>query len=120
MLLLRYAAALALTLAVEVPVYAVMLVTGWRVPWRRAVALAVAANLATHPPLWWLLLPLTANPSYGWILLGAEAAVCLAEWLLLVVSLRRRDPLLLAPSVAANATSVLAGIGAAGIIGSVG
>jgi hypothetical protein len=70
--------------------------------------------------LWWLLLPVTSHGSYGWLLLGAEAGACVVEWLLLAGWLRRRDPLLLAPSVAANAASVLAGVAGAGLIGSVG
>lgn len=111
MLLPRYLAALALTLAVEVPLYATLLSWGWRVRWRRAVLVAAGVNLVTHPPLWWLLLPLATHPGYGWFLLGAEAAVCAAEWLLLASWLRRRwDPLLLVLAVAANAASVLAGL----------
>lgn len=110
MLLVRYLTALGLTLAVEVPLYTAALTWGWAVPWRRAVATAVGVNLVTHPPLWWLLVSLTERPSYPWIMVVAEAAVALAEWLLLAAWLRRRDPLLLVLSVGVNAASVLAGL----------
>jgi hypothetical protein len=118
-LLARYAAALALTLAVELPVYAVLLAAGWQVPWRRSVTLAAAANLVTHPPLWWLLSPVTSHPAYTWLLLGAEVAACVVEWLLLRAWLRRTDPLLLVPSVAVNTASVLVGIAAGRLIDAV-
>jgi hypothetical protein len=110
MLLAGYLTALGLTLAVEVPLYTAVLIWGWRVRWQRALATAVGVNLVTHPPLWWLLVPLTVRPSYPWIMVVAEAVVALAEWLLLAAWVRRRDPLLLVLSVGVNAASVLAGL----------
>jgi hypothetical protein len=111
----RYLLALGLTLAVEVPVYAVALSLGWRMPVRRAIMAALAVNAATHPLLWWSLMPLTGHESYPMVLLFAELTVCLTEALLLAalipgMRLRRPDPLLLALSIAANGASVLAGL----------
>lgn len=108
--MLRYPAALALTLAVEIPVYAVALRWGWAASWRRAALCALGVNLATHPLLWWLLAPWTARSGYPLIVVVAEAVVCGAEAALLVWWLRRRDPLLAVLAVAANAASVLAGL----------
>jgi hypothetical protein len=111
----RYLLAFGLTLAVEIPLYALALSFGWRAPARRAVLAALAVNLCTHPLLWWTLAPLTGRPEYPAMLLLAELAVCLAEALLLAVGVpsarpRRPDPLLLALSIAVNGTSVLAGL----------
>jgi hypothetical protein len=108
--MLPYPAALALTLAVELPVYAVALRRGWGVSWRRALWCALGVNLATHPLLWWLLAPWTGLPAYPMIMIFAEAAVCGAEAALLAWWLRRRDPLLAVLAVAANAASVAAGL----------
>lgn len=107
--MLRYPAALALTLAVEIPVYAAALRWGWAAPVRRAVLCALGVNLATHPLLWWLLAPWTGREAYPLVLVFAELAVCGAEAVLLAWRLGRRDPLLAVLAVAANAASVLAG-----------
>jgi len=104
--LLRYLAALALTLAVEVPLYVAALVWTWRIPMRRAVLLGVAVNLATHPALWWGLHFLRGVPA----LLGAELAVCVVEWLLLYWRLRRDPALLAVVAFGANAASLAAGL----------
>jgi hypothetical protein len=113
-LLWRYALALGLTLAVEAPLYAGALVVWFGLGRRSAAALALAVNLATHPLLWWSLRPWSGEGWYLWLILGAEVAVCAAEWLLLAVGVRvlrgRGDLALLAVvSVGVNAASVLAG-----------
>ncbi|WP_191838074.1 hypothetical protein [Catellatospora chokoriensis] len=107
--MLRYPAALALTLAVEIPVYAAALRWGWAAPVRRALLGALGVNLATHPLLWWLLVPWTGREAYPLVLVFAELLVCGAEAALLAWWLGRRDPLLAVLAVAANAASVLAG-----------
>jgi hypothetical protein len=109
-----YLRALLLTLAVEVPLYAVALRGMWRVRWPVAVALGAGVNLLTHPVLWSVLWRLRAWPAYPWMLLVLEVAAVAAEWSLLWTALgraRRRDPWLLATVVAGvNAASVLAGL----------
>jgi hypothetical protein len=111
-----YLGAFALTLAVEVPIYIVALTAGAGVRPSRAAVAAFGVNVITHPALWWSLRAWTAGPAYPWILPGAEVAVCVVEWLLLVWWTRtpertRADLLLLAAaSVAANAASTLAGL----------
>ncbi|MDI1461303.1 hypothetical protein QEZ54_10020 [Catellatospora sp. KI3] len=104
-----YPAALALTLAVEVPLYAVALRAGWRVPWPRAATVAVAVNLVTHPVLWSVLWQVRGAGSYPVLLAAAEVAVCAAEAALLAWWLRRPDRLLAVLAVGVNAVSVLAG-----------
>lgn len=108
--MLSYPVALALTLAVEVPVYAAALRWGWAAPWRRALAGALGVNLVTHPLLWWALGPLTGLSAYPLVLVFAELVVCGAEAVLLAWWLRRRDLLLGVLAVTANAASVLAGL----------
>ncbi|MFC7241394.1 hypothetical protein ACFQO7_02760 [Catellatospora aurea] len=108
--MLRYPAALALTLAVEIPVYVAALRWGWAVSWRRAALCALGVNLATHPLLWWLLAPWTGLSAYPLVVVFAEAVVCGAEAMLLAWWLRRRDRLLAVLAIAANAASVLAGL----------
>ncbi|NUT37581.1 MAG: hypothetical protein HOV79_31440 [Hamadaea sp.] len=108
--MLPYPAAFAVTLAVEIPVYAFALRLGWDVRWRRALLCALGVNVATHPALWWLLTPWSRTPAYPLIMVGTEGAVCLVEAALLAWWLGRRDPLLAVLAVAANAASVTAGL----------
>lgn len=108
-----YLVAFALTLLVEVPLYVGALTGLFRLPWRRALVVAVLANAITHPALWWTLRPWTGEAWYPWLLGGAEAAVCAVEWLVLAVSVGRRRAgdrvLLAAVVVGVNGASVLAG-----------
>ncbi|GAA1033472.1 hypothetical protein GCM10009557_35300 [Virgisporangium ochraceum] len=97
--------ALLLTLAVEVPLYVAALVSLRLVPVRRALLVAVAANLVTHPALWWAL---GDHPSLG-VLVLAEVVVWLAEALLLWLAVRRAVRVLLVVAAGANAASILAG-----------
>ena len=106
---MSYPAALALTLLVEVPVYAVALTTASPAGARRAAAAAVMVNCVTHPPLWWFLRQ-AHGTAYGPAFAVAESTVCLVEGLLLARLLRLRGPVPYAASVAANAASVLAGL----------
>jgi hypothetical protein len=112
-MLLSYARAFGVTLLVEVPVYVAILTGAARVRRGRAVLMAVGVNVATHPALWWSLRPLSGRAAYPQIVTGAEIAVCVVEWALLVWWTRNRTPgdllLLGAASVAANAASTLVG-----------
>lgn len=108
-----YAAALALTLAVEVPGYAVLL-RRLGVRTRTAVLAAVGVNLITHPLLW-VGVRAYEHGTAGYVaaFVVGETAVCAAEWLLLVGVLRGyRVPAgtLAAVSVAVNAASAAAGL----------
>ena len=98
--------ALLLTLAVEVPLYAVALRALRLASAGRAVLLAVAVNLLTHPVLWWFLAPRPSAARF-W---GAEAAVVVAEAGALLLACRRDPVLLLVTSLGANALSVLIGL----------
>jgi hypothetical protein len=103
-----YGYALALTLAVEVPVYAVCLRAAGLLSLPRAAGLAVLVNLLTHPIVWYGLS--RGGPAwFGPAEIGAvlvEAAVCRAV-------IRRDTPLLLLVSLVANTASILAGLAVA-------
>jgi len=102
------ALALALTLAVEVPLVALAL-TGLRLArLGRAVLLGVGVNLVTHPVLWWSLAP-HPEPARFWF---AEACVCVVEAVLLWwgLAVRRDIAVLVILSVGANAASVAVGL----------
>jgi hypothetical protein len=109
-----YIAAIGLTLLIEVPVYALVL-------GRAALIPAVAANLVTHPVLWF---GLGAAPSIG-AFASAELVAWTVEfglifaWLRLLVKPRREPltgaaqagrPPIAAATVLANALSCLAGL----------
>jgi hypothetical protein len=102
-----YPVALALTLAVEVPVYLVAFRVAGLLPGWRGVGAAAGVNLVTHPVVWAVLV--RAGSSY-WLAFGVlEAAAWVVESLLLI-ALVRRDALLLAlTALVANIASVLAG-----------
>jgi hypothetical protein len=102
-----WALAFVVTLALELPVYALLL----RRPLglARALAVAVALNLATHPLAW------LATYRWGARFFAVEAGVWLAEALLLFAlarALGRRVPLheALLAALAANALSAGAGL----------
>jgi hypothetical protein len=106
-----YPAALALTLAVELPVYAVALraLLGTRLP--SALAAAVAVNLVTHPLVWWALgAAARSRGGYETALLPVEIAAWLTEAALLRTLLRGQGRALLHAALAANAASLLAGL----------
>jgi len=111
--LLSWLAAFGLTLAVEVPLYAAALRLAWGVPLAKALRLGTGVNLVTHPVLWWSLTPWTGRPWYPCLVVGAEAAVCVAEWGVLALTVRRDRVALAALSAGVNAVSVLAGLTAA-------
>jgi hypothetical protein len=98
--------ALALTLAIEVPLTSGGLVALRVAGWRRAILLAAAVNLITQPVLWTVLAPRPHPLALGL----AEALVCIAESALLRLALRRDLPALLVLSTAANTASAAAGM----------
>ncbi|WP_156023378.1 hypothetical protein [Terracoccus sp. 273MFTsu3.1] len=102
--------ALALTLAVEVPVLvAFARAAGWT-GWGRALVGAVGVNVVTHPVLY------AVSTGFGspWQLVGAEVAVAAVETALLVAGWRvrsREDAVTVALTVvAANAASTALGL----------
>ena len=95
-----YVVALALTLAIEVPVYRAALRL------RSAWVLGVLVNLVTHPVVWFLL---ADGASVGSFVL-VELAAWLVEFGLLWAFLRRSSSILLATAILANSLSCLAGL----------
>ena len=107
---LAYAAALLLTLAIEIPIATVGLARWYRVPAARGVPIAAAASLLTHPVVWFvlpgLLTPAIGGPGY---LLVAEGFAWLVEAAVFWLA-TRRDPVgLLLLSLVANAASFVVG-----------
>ena len=103
---LTYPLALAITLAIEVPIYTVVLrrvglTTGWR-----AAALGVLVNLLTHPVVW---LAINGTDSLARFAIG-EIVVAVVEAVALWLFVRRDGALLGLTAVVANASSVLAGL----------
>src|SRR6266536_2029764 len=108
---LTYGIALAITLGVELPIVTTALVRWYRLPLARALALDVAANLLTHPIVWFGLAP-TPRPVVGDLTftLAAEGFAWLAE-AALFFSVVRRDALgVLLLSLIANLASYLVGV----------
>jgi hypothetical protein len=99
-----YLLALALTLVVEVPVYAVVFRFAGLLPGWRGWAAAVGINLVTHPVVW---LVLRAHP--GWFVPAEVGAVAVEAGLLW--GWVRRDAVVLGlTAVAANSASVTLGL----------
>jgi hypothetical protein len=103
--------ALALTLAVEVPLYTLWLWSTLSIPAGRAARLAVAVNLVTHPVLWWSLALWQVDPSaYPFVLAWAEMVACVVEWALLRWRIGRDTVPLALIVVGVNAASLAAGL----------
>jgi hypothetical protein len=105
-----YPTALALTLVVEVPLYALALHAGWRLPWWRGALLGVAVNALTHPVLWHALDGARHARSYPLVLVAAETGVALVEWAVVALVVRRDRLALGVVCAGVNAASVLAGL----------
>lgn len=106
-----YPAALALTLAVELPVYAITLQSLLGLRAAAALTLAVAVNLVTHPIVWWVLGVVGGiRGGYEVALLPVELGALASEAAMLWAVLRREPRVLLAVAVAANAASFLIGL----------
>lgn len=102
---MNYPVALLLTLAVEVPIYAAVLISSELAPRRTAVVLAICVNLLTHPVVW----ALTGSGS-SVMLATAEIGAWLVEAAVLYAVIRREAVLLLALSLSANSASFLLGV----------
>ena len=108
---LAYGIALALTLAVELPVVTAALVRWYRLPLARALLLNLVANLLTHPVVWFALAP-TLRPLLGDMAftLSAEGTAWLVEAALFYLVVRRDVLGLLLLSLVANLASYLVGV----------
>jgi hypothetical protein len=106
---LSWPVAFAVTLAVETPIYLVLL--GPDVGRARAVLGALVVNLATHPALWFAGTAASDGYRTG-PLVGAELLVCVVEWLVLLAMFRRRVGAgdLAIAAIAANVASALVGL----------
>ena len=102
--------AFALTLLVEVPLYALALHAGWGRPWWYGVAAGVLVNALTHPLLWSALVGVRGAHRYPLILVAAETGVVLVEWAVLALALRRDRVALAVVCAGVNAASVLVGL----------
>lgn len=103
---MTYGAALALTIAVEAPLYVAGLLALRLAGPLRALLVAVGVNLVTHPLLW-LALVQAATPAR---VLAAEAGVCLVEAAVIRVVVGRDTALALLLAVGANAASFAVGL----------
>lgn len=115
-----YPVALATTLVVEVPVWALLLHAVVRAPWRRALVVGVAVNLVSHPLFWFVLTPALGALASEWLAFAAaEAFVVLTEAVMSWWWVRRSPgptppggagfDLFVGISLAANLLSVAAG-----------
>jgi hypothetical protein len=100
---MSYAAALALTLTIEVPLYVGLAALTGRRPDSTGVLVAVGVNVVSHPLLWFAL-----EPTIGFW--AAEALVAAAEGAVAARVLRLSLADALAIAVVANGCSLLAGL----------
>jgi hypothetical protein len=98
------------TLAIELPIYTIVLARCFQARWA-VVVLTLAVNLATHPALWFVL-----PRSWPHDIAIGEAAVVVVEAALVAIVLGQRVPLsqavprAVAAALLANAASYLAGL----------
>jgi hypothetical protein len=112
---LTYPVALAVTLAVEVPVWTVLLRQVSRVGTRSAFVIGVGVNVISHPVFWFVLYPVLASGVGDWAaLVLSESAVVAAETAMASRATRfigERTPVTLffGMAVSANLLSIAAG-----------
>ncbi len=106
-MILRWAAAFAVTQLVEVPIYLRAQRASGASPLLR-LAVALGASASTHPIVWFVVPRMWRGHSYLAMVLFAETFAVLAEALWLS---RFQVPRALAWSFAANAASVAVGLG---------
>jgi hypothetical protein len=106
-----YLAALGLTIAIESPLYGLLLRAIAGTPVRRGIVVGVAVNLVSHPIAFLVLFPLLSPRLGGLAALAlVEVAAVSVESMLLWMR-KRRDPLaLLGISYLANAASLSLGL----------
>lgn len=121
---LTYPEALAATVAIEVPVWATLLVATHGIRWRRALGIGVLVNVVSHPIFWFGIYPALSSRLESvdqWVALAlSEGIVVLAEAAVAGACLGRvradgdavtpQPGLLLAIAVAANLVSYGAGV----------
>ncbi|NUP45910.1 MAG: hypothetical protein HOW97_01140 [Catenulispora sp.] len=100
-----YPVALFLTLVVEVPIYATVLIVAGLTSRRAAALLGIGVNLLTHPVVW----ALTGSGSLL-VLAAAELGAWLVEAAVLYAVIRREAVLLFALALCANCASFLLGL----------
>jgi hypothetical protein len=106
-----YAAALGLTLVIEMPAYAAILRGGLHISARRGLAAGAAVNLISHPVAFLVVMPALARPlGFFPALAVIEAGVWIAESALLWSWLRRDLDLLALAALLANAASLAVGL----------
>lgn len=105
-----YALALALTLAIEVPLQATVLHRWGAVPWQRAVRAGLIVNLVSHPAAFLVVYPVLHRPLGDTVtILLVEVAVMLGEaWGL--SRLTRQTSAALIAAALANSVSLTVGV----------
>jgi hypothetical protein len=107
---MSYLVALGLTLAIELPIYVALLRFGLKAAPGRALALALASNLLTHPLVWFVTPAIPGEISgFELALTVAEVLAMIAEALVLRMGIRQRFSRLLIVSFVANAASLIVG-----------
>jgi hypothetical protein len=106
-----YAAALGLTLLIEVPTYASILHSGLNISTRRGLAAGAAVNLISHPLAFLIVMPALDRPlGFFAALAVTEAGVWIFESALLWLWVRRDVDLLSLAALLANVLSLAVGL----------
>jgi hypothetical protein len=106
-----YLGALALTLLIEIPVYASVLRRGLGIGAPRGLAAGAAVNLVSHPLAFLVVMPVLARPlGFFAALTVIEAGVWVLESALLWSWLRRDVDLVALAALLANAASLTVGL----------
>jgi hypothetical protein len=106
-----YAAALGLTLLIEMPTYAGILRYGLSIDTRRGLAAGAAVNLISHPLAFLIVMPVLAQPlGFFPALAVIEAGVWIFESALLRSWLRRDVDLVSLAALLANTLSLAVGL----------
>ena len=108
---MSYAAALGLTLLIEMPAYAAVLRRGLGIATRRGLAAGAAVNVISHPLAFLVVMPALARPlGFFPALVVIEAGVWILESALLRWWLRRDIDLVALAALLANLVSLTVGL----------